>query len=80
MFQVCFTAGFPEEGKGSREGYSIYYYARAGARASGPCKKKIRKGEKISRKHENHCRMEGKKSEKTPREKEKWFIRKGNSC
>ena len=38
MYQVCFTAGFPEWGKGSREGYSIYYYARAGARASGSCK------------------------------------------
>ena len=39
MFQVCFTADFAEEGKGSREGYSIYYYARAGARASGSCGK-----------------------------------------
>lgn len=39
MSQVCFTAGFAEWGKGSREGYSIYYYARAGARASEPCKK-----------------------------------------
>ena len=39
MFQVCFTTYFSEWGKGSREGYSIYYYARAGARASDPCKK-----------------------------------------
>ena len=39
MSQVCFTTYFSEWGKGSREGYSIYYYARAGARASEPCKK-----------------------------------------
>ena len=39
MFQVCFTAGFAEWGKGSWEGYSIYYYARAGARESGSCEK-----------------------------------------
>ena len=39
MSQVYFTADFAEWGKGSREGYSIYYYARAGAHASGPCEK-----------------------------------------
>ena len=32
MYQVCFTAGFAEWGKGSWEGYSIYYYARRCAR------------------------------------------------
>ena len=39
MSQVCFTTYFPEWGKGSREGYSIYYYARASARAPGPYEK-----------------------------------------
>lgn len=38
MSQVYFTTYFSEWGKGSREGYSIYYYARAGVRASGSCK------------------------------------------
>ena len=45
MFQVCFTACFAEEGKESRKEYSIYYYARANARASGPYEKSTRKQE-----------------------------------
>ena len=36
-------AYFSEEGKWNRKGYSIYYYARANARASGPCRKSARK-------------------------------------
>jgi len=78
VFQVCFTAGFAEEGKGSREGYSIYYYARAGARASGACKK-IRKGE-------NSCRMERKRFPKgwnslsdDTKKIRKYFPRKGKN-
>ena len=39
MSQVYFTADFTKGGKGSREGYSIYYYARAGSRAPGPYEK-----------------------------------------
>ena len=45
MFQVCFTACLAEEGKESRKGYSIYYYARANARASDSCEKSTRKQE-----------------------------------
>ena len=45
MFQVCFTACLAEEGKESRKGYSIYYYARANARASVPCRKSVQKQE-----------------------------------
>ena len=45
MFQVCFTACFAEEGKESRKEYSIYYYARANARASVPCRKSVQKQE-----------------------------------
>ena len=45
MFQVCFTACLAEEGKESRKEYSIYYYARANARASVPCRKSVQKQE-----------------------------------
>ena len=38
-------ACFAEEGKGNRKGYSIYYYARANARASDSCEKSTRKQE-----------------------------------
>ena len=45
MFQVCFTACFKEEGKETSAGYSIFYYARANARAPGSCEKSTRKQE-----------------------------------
>ena len=64
-----------EAGRGTQ-----YIITRVQVRARLDRAKMSRKGEKISRIHGNHCRMEWKKSEKTPREKEKWFIRKGNSC
>ena len=45
MFQVCFTACLAEEGKETSAGYSIFYYARANARASDSCEKSTRKQE-----------------------------------
>ena len=42
---MCCTACFKEEGKGTSAGYSIYYYARANARASDSCEKSTRKQE-----------------------------------
>ena len=42
---MCCTACFAEEGKESRKEYSIYYYARANARASVPCRKSVQKQE-----------------------------------
>ena len=42
---MCCTACFAEEGKESRKGYSIFYYARANARASVPCRKSVQKQE-----------------------------------
>ena len=86
MFQVCFTAGFPEEGKGSLEGYSIYYYARAGVRASGPCGKEPERWKFLPDGTKNTSGRMGffigwheKKSENTPRGMEKMFVRAENS-
>ena len=42
---MCCTACFKEEGKETSAGYSIFYYARANARASGSCEKSTRKQE-----------------------------------
>ena len=86
MVQVCFTACFAEEGKGNRKGYSIYYYARANARASVPCRKSVQKQESrrfsISgkgRKRGKSAGMAGKntasgirKMQKIPDEKSGW--------
>ena len=85
VFQVYFTAGFPEEGKGSLEGYSIYYYARASARVwfvqkwAGKVKIPAGWSEKYLWKDGILYRMTRKKSENTPREKEKMFVRTENS-
>ena len=62
MVQVCFTACFAEEGKGTSAGYSIFYYARANARASDSCEKSTRKQE--SRRFS--ISGKGRKGEKVP--------------
>ena len=87
VFQVYFTADFTKGGKGSREGYSIYYYARAGSRASGPYGKEPERWKFLPDGAENTSgRMEffigwhEKKSGNTPRGREKMFVRTENSC
>ena len=59
---MCCTACLAEEGKESRKGYSIYYYARANARASDSCEKSTRKQE--SRRFS--ISGKGRKGEKVP--------------
>ena len=86
MSQVCFTTYFSEWGKGSREGYSILLRVRRFARVwfvqkwAGKVKIPAGWSGKYLWKDGILYRMTRKKSGNTPRGREKWIIRKGNSC
>ena len=85
-FRYVLRQVFRNKGKGAGRG-TQYIITRVQVRARLVRAKKIRNGEnscrmgrKIFWKDGILYRMKWKKSENTPREKEKWIIRKGNSC